>query len=435
MNLASAPLTVRAAWEALRGASPITWFGLIALLVVSAVFRGWLILAASPTLVSDARDYHDYAASLLEGRGYVQIYRGETAAFDGFEFRAFRPPGYPFLLAGLYRIVGWHPRAALLLNVMADLATQVAAALIAVVVLAPFGPLRARLAAIITVALLGLHVLWTPALLTEPVYTALFTTLGLLLLTRTGTRSIRGALLNSVLLMAALFIRPVTLCLFPLFVVQVLRAGPSRSRIVLLGALLVPALLAVAAWSGRNYLVFGEFVPLTTNLGHHNAWDFGIPADQAYEIGRAEGLNEAQINRVLLQAIGERIREKPAGFAQLLARRIGELFSFAPPPELTANLWTLTFDSAPTASLPGRVYRQLYSQYPLVYGLATLGLLVLLVRKAPIRYLLATLVAYIVFQVLLSRGDIRFLAPIYPLMCVLAAALFAFIIPIRSRSA
>ncbi|MBU0718633.1 MAG: hypothetical protein KJ749_10330, partial [Planctomycetes bacterium] len=97
----------------------------------SVLLRGLILASATPVLVSDARDYHVLAKNLAAGQGYIQHYEGETAAFNGFTFRAFRPPGYPIILAGLGSIFGWSLHVPLVANIAADLVTQACLLLIA----------------------------------------------------------------------------------------------------------------------------------------------------------------------------------------------------------------------------------------------------------------------------------------------------------------
>src|SRR5512144_139149 len=96
-----------------------------ALLALALVLRLWLVAEATWLPVSDTRDYHQLARSLASGDGYVQTYEGERPEYRGLTFRAFRMPGYPALLAGLYSTFGWHPLVGYAANVVAELGTQV----------------------------------------------------------------------------------------------------------------------------------------------------------------------------------------------------------------------------------------------------------------------------------------------------------------------
>ena len=69
-----------------------------ALLAVALVLRlGYVAATPDYTIVHDARDYDYYARSLARGEGYGLSFGIPTA---------FRPPGYIFLLAGVYDVAG-----------------------------------------------------------------------------------------------------------------------------------------------------------------------------------------------------------------------------------------------------------------------------------------------------------------------------------------
>ena len=89
--------------------------------------------------MSDTRDYHELARSLASGQGYVQVYEGGRAEYRGLTFHAFRMPGYPAFLAGLYSLFGWDPMVGYAANVACELATQCAPARLGRQLLSPGG--------------------------------------------------------------------------------------------------------------------------------------------------------------------------------------------------------------------------------------------------------------------------------------------------------
>jgi hypothetical protein len=393
----------------------------LAIFVLSLVFRILLASAARPVLVSDARDYHVLARNLTEGRGYLQVYQGETQAFDGFTFRAFRSPGYPLLLAGLYTVFGWHWSVDLALNIVADVVTQACALLIAVYLFGA-GP------ALLVQVLLAVHVLWTPNPMTESLYTALFTLLALLLAARTPLEGWAGALGFGLLTAAALFVRPITLCVFPALGWRCLRCQPRWPRLPLLGLVLLPSIVSVTVWAMRNHALLGQYVVFTTNFGHHNAGAYGIPSDETFAYFRQQGLNEAEINRELTRLEWNLVKADPAGWLKLWARRVGELFSLSPPWEVGVVLWQRVLPVGPEASWVGAWYRVSYYQYYVTYPLFALGAVVLALRRQGLQGLWMLMVSYIMLHAALSRGDIRLLAPLYPLLCLLPAGLWAMVV-------
>jgi 4-amino-4-deoxy-L-arabinose transferase-like glycosyltransferase len=97
----------------------------VAVFAFSLALRLVIVSHATWHPVGDTRDYHAFAESLLSGRGYQQRYAGETAAYHGLTFHAYRMPGYPVFLALVYGLFGWRPLYAYLANVLCDLVTAV----------------------------------------------------------------------------------------------------------------------------------------------------------------------------------------------------------------------------------------------------------------------------------------------------------------------
>ena len=56
------------------------------------------------TLFGDPEDYQRHAVSIAAGHGFPSTVIASPGTPS-----AFRPPGYPFTLGGLYAVVGDHP--------------------------------------------------------------------------------------------------------------------------------------------------------------------------------------------------------------------------------------------------------------------------------------------------------------------------------------
>jgi hypothetical protein len=177
-------------------------------------------------------------------------------------------------------------------------------------------------------------------------------------------------------------------------------------------------ILLLAAWGVRNYRLFGQVVLLTTNLGPHNAYDFGIDKDAAFSAMREQGLNEAEINREFLRAERLIARQNPGMVLRLWLRRISNLLSPRPAWEVKGILWAHTLKAGPVA----RMYRLSYAQYCVVYVLTAVGLCILALRRQRLGGLWLLLLFFIIIHAAVSRGDIRLAAPIYPIFTLIAAA-------------
>jgi 4-amino-4-deoxy-L-arabinose transferase-like glycosyltransferase len=95
--------------------------GLLLIAAVAATARLALILASLHfTLFGDPADYERHAASIASGHGFPT-----TVIATAGTPSAFRPPGYPFTLGGLYAVLGRHPQAGRALSALLGVAAVV----------------------------------------------------------------------------------------------------------------------------------------------------------------------------------------------------------------------------------------------------------------------------------------------------------------------
>jgi hypothetical protein len=390
------------------------------LLALALLLRVWLVAHATWLPVSDTRDYHDLARNLASGQGYVQMYEGERAEYRGLAFHAFRMPGYPAFLAALYSLFGWDPMVGYVANVGCELLTQLFLLALGRQLLGPAGSVAAQ-------ALFATHVVWTASLMTESLFTLLFTALVLLLVRGRATAIPAGAAGFGLLLTAALFVRPIAVAVLPVALARTLRARPARRGALLAALILAPVVLSLGAWAARNHERLGAVVILTTNLGTHNAPFFGIDRARIVENARRQGLNEAEINDALVAEIGRTVAAAPAWAVWLYVQRALDLFSLGRPWEVRALLASRTF-AAPDRS-PGahRAYGVLLFQYYLTYPLALAGALLLARQRRSLRGVWAILSTYVLAHAVVSDGNFRLAAPLYPLLCLFGGHAIAWV--------
>ena len=386
----------------------------LALLVAMLVLRVVVVWHATWIPVSDSRDYHALAQSLMRGEGYRQVYDGETASFRGLTLYAYRMPGYPMFLAGLYSLFGLNPRVAYLANVFCDLVTAVGMLWLGRVL---FG----RTSALLATSLFAIHVLWTANLMSETLFTALFTILGLLLATGMQAPTPRRALGYGILQMFAVFVRPIGIVALPVALYRILRV-PDRTRAVVLAALITgPTLVSAGLWSFRNWRLLGTFT-LSTNFGAHNARSFGVVVNRIVLDVRSQGGNEATIDRALTQAIQRSVVRRPRAAWSVYSHRVVDVLRLRPDWVVDAVLLKHTFRGKNGAPWVQRLYVALHRADPATYGLACAGGLILLAQRRTLRGLWALFAAYVVLHAAVSFSDIRFAAPLYPLMCLAAGS-------------
>lgn len=227
---------------------------LCGVLLLALLLRlGWgLSRSSEETALADMPDqleYLQYGRSLLAGR-YVMI----DPRYDG-EVLAFRPPGYPLLVAAC----GALPPVVRTVQALLDVSTVLAVYLLARRWLSA----GAALAAALLVTLNPLLIYFSGMLLSETLFTALLAW-GLWLVTGVGRRALLG---GALLLALAVLVRPSAVAL-PV----VLSAGAAvalgqghRRPVAALAALLT--LAALAPWVARNWMVLGTPVWSSTNAG------------------------------------------------------------------------------------------------------------------------------------------------------------------------
>jgi 4-amino-4-deoxy-L-arabinose transferase-like glycosyltransferase len=247
----------------------VRWVGVAAVaLVAGALGLRLAYIDATPgyTLRHDARDYDVHARSIAEGQGFSKtLAHGRPTAF--------RPPGYPYFLGGVYKVFGveraGNPRR---LHV-----ARVAQAFVGTAIVALVGILAAQLwgwgLGLLALALSAVYIpLITVggAVMSEPLFDALMlAALVAALAHRRSPHRYRWALLAGALGGLAILTRANALILLLPLVWAVWDGRPWRARAALGPplALVAIALITVAPWTIRNAVELHAFVPVSTQLG------------------------------------------------------------------------------------------------------------------------------------------------------------------------
>ncbi len=298
-----------------------------AVLVLALVVRV-VVIATTPHFVpaTDAADYDRIAVSLADTGGlpsseYFTVAHGPTA---------YRPPFFPLVLAGAYKLSGTHDAKARwqAARILEALLGTLAVALIALIALRLWSPGVALTAATIA-AIYPPLLLVGSTLLSESLFVPLVLGVVLAALGARDTRRLRWVALAGVLIGLATLTRGNGIVLLAPVAAMVWTGTPRlswpalRAPLTLLGV----ALLTLVPWTIRNQHVLHAFVPLTTESGYALAGTyqsaaqnssanpaFWLPprADVARVLAHAPDDNEAQISSALNTVAFDYVKAHPA---------------------------------------------------------------------------------------------------------------------------
>jgi 4-amino-4-deoxy-L-arabinose transferase-like glycosyltransferase len=217
-------------------------------------------------LVHDARDYDRHARSIAQGDGFADSVRPGRHT-------AFRPPAYPILLAGVYKLTGVERATQSRRMVPA----RIVQALIGTLIVGLIGLVAAQLwdrrRSLVAMCLAAVYlplILVGGAVMSEPLFAALLLgALAAALAHRSSPHRMRFALLAGLLAGLTILTRAnAGVLLLPLAVaVWDTRPRLSWRSLAPPVALVVVAIVAVSPWTIRNAIVFHAFIPVSTQAG------------------------------------------------------------------------------------------------------------------------------------------------------------------------
>jgi 4-amino-4-deoxy-L-arabinose transferase-like glycosyltransferase len=413
----------------------VRWVGVAAVaLVAGALGLRLAYVDATPgyTLRHDARDYDVHARSIAEGHGFSKtLAHGRPTAF--------RPPGYPYFLGGVYKVFGVE-RAA---NPRRLHVARVAQAFVGTAIVALVGILAAQLwgwgLGLLALALSAVYIpLITVggAVMSEPLFDAfMLAALVAALAHRRSPHRYRWALLAGVLGGLAILTRANALILlFPL-VWAVWDGRPWRTRAALGPPLVLVAiaLITVTPWTIRNAVELHAFVPVSTQLGSALAGTYNdavradtqnpaawqglrhIP-DYADLFNRVGTTPEPVLERELRRAALHYIADHPLFVAKVGWWNTRRMLELAGRPRSRATAATITINHKWADR--GMVC------FWIVAGLALAGVATRRARRAP-PFVWAVPVLMFLSVVFLVVETPRYRTPIDPFLVLLAAAALA----------
>ena len=409
------------------------WVAAVALVAAALALRiAYVDATPNYTLRHDARDYDVHARSIAQGDGYSKtLAHGRPTAF--------RPPGYPYFLGGVYKVFGVErapaPRR---LRV-----ARIAQAFVGTAIVALVGLLAAQLWGWrVGLAALALSAVYVPlitvggAVMSEPLFDAFM--LGALVAALQHRRSphrYRWALVAGLVAGLSILTRANAFVLLIPLAWAVWDGRPWRSRAALGPpvALVLVALLTLVPWTIRNARELHAFVPVSTQFGSALAGTYNdavradtqnpaawqglkhIP-DYARLWKRIDVTPEPVLERELRAAAFRYIREHPLFVLKVGWWNTRRMLDLAGRKRSRATAATITIDHkwADRGILC----------FWIVAALAVAGAATRRARRAP-RYVWAVPVLMFLSVVFLVVETPRYRTPIDPFLVLLAAAALA----------
>ena len=380
---------------------------------------------------NDAFFYHSVAAMAADGKGFSTL--------DGRPFGQW-PPGYPFLLSLVYRVTGTHPMPGEYLNAVIGTATV---PLMYSVGLRALGRIEARFCAI-AIAFLPGQIYFADVVMSEPLFVMMIV-LVLWVLAHRDPSPQTAAMLGVIIGLSVLtrgegplmFLMPVA-AWFP----RIGRRELAERMAVVVGV----AVLCVVPWTLRNYSVFHQFIPVSTNFGStfwagHNPTATGEqtypPASLTAQAGPSNArFYQIEQSKVLQKAATDWIKQNPLKDISLIPWKV---LGLTQGDGDAIYYWVnKTGNGVKPMSKPWA--DRLATVGDLGWYLLLSGFFVSLVvfgrtmlRNGVLRASLAYMTASALMYSIVLYGQFRYHIPLEPLMILATAPLIAQIVAVRTR--
>ncbi len=372
-------------------------------------------------LYADSDEYHQYAAGLVRDHAYYFDYKGPMAAWKGLRFRSSRSPGYPFFIAAIYVVTGPVPRAVLVVQALLDTITVFMVYLLGMRLFSRDGP------SLVAAGLYGL-IAYRVGMVMSEVLSAAFLAWLLLILCGIDLGNKRRALIGGLVFGGLVLTRPLFIILAPLIALWYLKKlgrGKALKTLVFFGA---ATTVLIGPWIVRDFMVHNRFVFLATIGGRtfHQGSYIPIDGHDIYLAARRRGMDEVSADHLLYRVTIDYLMEHPMHQGKAMFKRLVTLWTpfmeggdekkyfFNPLLKDGAGLSMVVVGAGFLAYLASRT----------VSYLALVAMMIHRRRARDLLPLFALPVWLSLFHFLLFLGLPRYLAPAYPVFCLLSAMIF-----------
>jgi 4-amino-4-deoxy-L-arabinose transferase-like glycosyltransferase len=316
----------------------------------------WVLLLAAGFLLRAGYAAHAYSGGITQFNNdeYETVAR-QLVSRGHYDFKpgvptAGREPGFPFFIAAVYLVSGVHPFAVLLGQCLLGAATCWLVGLLA----KRLAGARAQLIAVALMAVYPYCVFYCAYFLRETlicflVSAALLSLLRFLDQPRPAS-ALQAGLTTGLCAVTFSSWLLITAALAAWTSALVLRQGLNRTRLVAAALFLAAWAILPAAWTLRNYAVFGRFIPGSTLAGFNFYTALIVPEDdrgtaREIEIERGDSqwsraqdmlpyymVDDGRQQEAFMQAAKERVRARPGEYLAHVGRQVLKLWRFYPYP-------------------------------------------------------------------------------------------------------
>jgi len=299
-----------------------------------------------------ARRYDDTALSILSGDGvlFPKVWDSTRTGLVS------RPPGYGLFLASVYETLG---RSFPIVAAVQDVLASLAVLLVFAFAFRSFGLAAGILAGLLVAVSPHIaatsNLILADAIAPVPLLLAFLAALPVVRSEGSARNQIARMILMGALIGIGVWIRTNVLLLGPFAAVFLFfLLGRNRRSLLLSSLVALTSLLVVAPITLRNWLVFGEFVPVSINGGitlwqgvadaggreyGARVWDKQVMAEEAERYGRPDYLlwwaepDGIIRDRDRYQRATAVIKARPLWYAEAMLRRMGMMLAFIDGPK------------------------------------------------------------------------------------------------------